>query len=64
MEKEAERYHKNQTQEKDLSLKMIERENYKLKEMVRKLTPFDSYRTIMEILEKENKFDGMAIKCQ
>lgn len=32
--------------------------------MVRKLSPFESYKQLMELLEKESKFEAMSFKCQ
>jgi chromosome segregation ATPase len=32
--------------------------------MVRKLAPFESYRQLMELLDKESKFEAMSLKCQ
>jgi hypothetical protein len=32
--------------------------------MLRKLMPFEGFKQVMELLEKENKFEIMSIKCQ
>ena len=40
LEKEAEQFHKTNSQEKYLNFRSVEKENIKLKEMVRKLAPF------------------------
>jgi hypothetical protein len=41
----------------------LEKEIGKLKEMVRKVVPFDSFRQLMELLEKESKYESMSMKC-
>lgn len=50
LEKEAERFHKMAGHEQ--IMKSLELENKKLKDIIRKLVPFDSFKQLMEMVDK------------
>lgn len=64
LEKEAESYHNKVKDNVSFESKQHERQINKLREMMRKLMPFEAFKQIIELLQKQNKFQLMAMKSQ